>query len=107
MRNGEILAIGTPEELIIHSTHPYVTEFTRHCDRSRVLRARSLSVPVPPGFVAGPTIDGNALVADVAGQVLESQGDVGVVIDGKIGGILRRAQVIAALTGRPAASEAA
>jgi glycine betaine/proline transport system ATP-binding protein len=47
MRDGKILEIGTPEDLIIHSRHPYVREFTKHADRKNV---------IGPGPSRGPPI---------------------------------------------------
>lgn len=105
MRNGEILEIGTPEDLVVHSRHPYVTEFTRHCDRSSVLRARSLARPVTGEFVPGSTVEASSLVADIAGDVLAATGVVGVTADGKMVGKLLREDVIASLTGKEFPSE--
>ncbi|MGO4563402.1 ATP-binding cassette domain-containing protein [Mesorhizobium sp. 2RAF21] len=106
MRNGEILEIGTPEQLVIHSKHPYVTEFTRHCDRSSVLRARTLARPLRANFEPSVSVDGNELVADVAAKVLGGREDAGVLVDGKLTGILTKGDVIASLTGKPIELEA-
>lgn len=100
MRNGEILEIGTPEELVIHSKHPYVSEFTRHCNRSSVLKARTLARAWKGGSAPEHSIDGNRLVADVATEVLGSARDVGVVQDGNLIGVLQKSDVIATLTGQ-------
>lgn len=107
MRNGEILEIGTPEDLVIHSKHPYVSEFTRHCDRSSVLRAKSLARPVTTGFSPCVTVGAEQLIADVAPKILDARGEVGIVDGANIVGRVARADVIAALTGKPIAVEAA
>ncbi len=106
MRNGEILEIGTPEDLVIHSKHPYVGEFTKHCDRSSVLRAKSLSRPIGEGFSPAITVQAEQLISDVAPKILGAYGEIGIVEGSDIVGKIVRDDVIAALTGKPIAAEA-
>ena len=42
MKDGEIIQIGTPEELVMHPATDYVAEFTRDVNRAKVMSARSL-----------------------------------------------------------------
>ncbi|MBC8037034.1 MAG: betaine/proline/choline family ABC transporter ATP-binding protein [Rhizobiales bacterium] len=42
MKDGEIIQIGTPEELVLHPATSYVAEFTSDVNRAKVLSARSL-----------------------------------------------------------------
>ncbi|UCI07023.1 quaternary amine ABC transporter ATP-binding protein [Mesorhizobium sp. B1-1-8] len=42
MKDGEIIQIGTPEELVVKPATDYVAEFTRDVDRAKVISARSL-----------------------------------------------------------------
>ena len=99
MRDGAILEIGTPEELIVHSRQPYVMEFTRHVDRTRVLRARTIAQPVNNGAtVASVCVDAESLLYQCAREVLSSSEPVGVTSGGRLLGILRKEDVISILT---------
>ena len=42
MKNGEIIQIGTPEELVTNPASDYVAEFTRDVQRAKVISAKSL-----------------------------------------------------------------
>ena len=42
MKDGEIIQIGTPEELVLNPATDYVAEFTRDVQRAKVMSARSL-----------------------------------------------------------------
>ena len=42
MKDGEIIQIGTPEELVLNPATDYVAEFTRDVQRAKVISARSL-----------------------------------------------------------------
>ena len=45
MKDGEIIQIGTPEELVLSPATDYVAEFTRDVQRAKVISARSLMRP--------------------------------------------------------------
>ncbi len=42
MKDGEVIQIGTPEQLVVSPATGYVAEFTRDVQRSKVISARSL-----------------------------------------------------------------
>jgi len=42
MKDGEIIQIGTPEDLVISPSNSYVKEFTKDIVRSKVLTAKSI-----------------------------------------------------------------
>jgi glycine betaine/proline transport system ATP-binding protein len=56
MKDGEVIQIGTPEELVVNPATDYVAEFTRDVQRAKVISARSLMRPCQteghPGTVA-------------------------------------------------------
>ena len=47
MKDGAIIQIGTPEELVTRPATDYVAEFTRDVPRAKVLSARSVMSPKP------------------------------------------------------------
>ena len=46
MKDGALVQVGTPEELILHPATGYVAEFTRDVQRSKVMSVRSLMQPL-------------------------------------------------------------
>ncbi len=46
MKDGEIVQIGTPEQIVAHPVNDYVREFTQDVPRVKVLTARSVMKPV-------------------------------------------------------------
>jgi len=46
MRDGEIVQIGTPEEIVAHPSDDYVREFTKDAPRNRVLTAKTIMNPL-------------------------------------------------------------
>ena len=44
MRDGEIIQMGTPEEIILNPIDEFVTEFTEDVSKDRILNASSVSV---------------------------------------------------------------
>jgi glycine betaine/proline transport system ATP-binding protein len=68
MRDGDIVQIGTPQDLVAAPADDYVADFTRDVNRSRILTARWIMAPAPatpggdnaqtPGNDHGPTPGG-------------------------------------------------
>jgi glycine betaine/proline transport system ATP-binding protein len=46
MRDGEIVQVGTPEQIVAHPVNDYVREFTKDVPRVKVLTARSVMQPI-------------------------------------------------------------
>jgi len=47
MDDGEIVQVGTPEEIIVEPRTEYVADFVEHADPTGVMTARTVAVPVP------------------------------------------------------------
>ncbi|MCB4771359.1 betaine/proline/choline family ABC transporter ATP-binding protein [Ancylobacter sp. Lp-2] len=100
MKDGAIIQVGTAEELVLNPASDYVSAFTRHVARGKVLTAGGVCVPVRPGETLAAAVPATALVAEVAEAVLASEAPAAVVdADGMIIGKLERATVIANLVG--------
>lgn len=98
MKDGEILEVAAPDDLLLRSKHPYIAEFTKHVDRSRVLRARSIARPLPTGYAPSSTVAAERLLYQVAAEVLTSEAPVGVECEGKLVGVIDRSDVLAQMT---------
>jgi glycine betaine/proline transport system ATP-binding protein len=105
MKDGEIIQIGTPEELVTRPATDYVREFTRDVQRAKVISARALMEPArPDGDYAG-RVSAGARVATFAAQIVGAERPFAVV-DGEdaVIGQIHRDSVIALLAGRETAS---
>ena len=78
MKDGEVIQIGTPEELVVSPATDYVAEFTRDVQRAKVISARSLMRP-PSKIQHGGTVAPDARVASFSAQVIAARKPFAVV----------------------------
>jgi len=97
MRDGRIVQMGTPSDLVLNPADSYVAEFTSEVPRARVLKAADVIDPAA-SLADAPRIDGrmtlDALLPRLSGQAkgLAVTGD-----DGKTLGMVTSSSVVAAL----------
>jgi len=72
MKNGEIVQISTPQELLLRPADEYISSFTKNVDRSKVLKARHLSsdLQLDEDVSMYPTIDENASAQEVMQRLI-------------------------------------
>ncbi|MGV8938671.1 MAG: quaternary amine ABC transporter ATP-binding protein [Allorhizobium sp.] len=80
MKDGEVIQIGTPEELVINPATDYVAEFTRDVQRAKVVSARSLMQPLVSSDHGGSVSPG-ARISSFASQIVSSGKPFAVVDD--------------------------
>ncbi len=101
LKDGKLIQVGLPEEIIMQPADAYVRAFTRDVNRSRVLRARTLMQPVANGSdvnAGWPRIAGDMRLEDILPVALATEGSMAVINDRQeTVGILSKQQVIAAL----------
>jgi len=98
MKDGAIIQIGTPEELVTAPADAYVAEFTRDIPRAKVLSAGAVARAEPHGAM---TVKADARIAEVAVLVFEHDEALGVVdAAGRSVGALTREAVLDVLLGR-------
>ncbi len=82
MRDGEIVQVGTPDEVVGAPADEYVREFVSDVPKSHVLTLRwIMRPPVGDEGVGATTMHQDAIVRDAAREVLAAQGPVRVVND--------------------------
>ena len=98
MKDGEIIQVATPEELVVNPASDYVEEFTRHIPRDKVLTAGGL---MTRGATAeGTPIPARARISDVAERIILSDGPLPVAdAEGKTIGTIDRAAIAHVLFG--------
>ncbi len=103
MKDGAIIQIGTPEELIIQPADDYVKEFTNDLSRSKVFSARTVMSDKPDTAVkSGGQVSASTKIQDLADQLIRSELPFDVVdSNGNIIGQLTRDTVIDVLVSQP------
>ncbi len=101
MKDGEIIQIGTPEDLVLHPATDYVAEFTRDVNRAKVLSATSLMTP-PTAKAAGfKAISASAKIASFSADIIDSAAPFAVTNgDGRVIGEITSQAVIDLLSGK-------
>jgi glycine betaine/proline transport system ATP-binding protein len=71
MKDGEVIQIGTPEQLVVNPATDYVAEFTRDVDRAKVISARSLMRALDESEHGG-TVSPDAKIASFSASIVAS-----------------------------------
>jgi glycine betaine/proline transport system ATP-binding protein len=101
MKDGEIIQLGTPEALVTDPATDYVAEFTRDVQRAKVISARTLMTPAPPGAQHDGQVRATARVASFAGVIVGATRPFAVLgANDAILGQVSREAVIDVLAGR-------
>src|SRR3712207_2839648 len=88
MRDGAVVQLGTPEELVGSPADEYVRNFVRDVPRSHVLTLRwIMREPTGDDDMTGPEAPVTEVVRDVVGLVTESEKPVRVTDDGRVVGV--------------------
>ncbi len=89
MRDGEIVQIGTPAEVVANPADDYVRDFVSDVPRSHVLTLRYvMREPRPNDSKDGPVMSPDTVVRQAARAALASEHVVQVVENGKLVGIV-------------------
>ena len=101
MKDGGIIQIGTPEDLVLDPASDYVTEFTKDIPRAKVLSARAIMSPFEGASAPQARVSLHTKVEELADKVLNTEGSVCVVDDhGEVVGIVSRQAVLDVLVRR-------
>ena len=107
MNEGNIVQIGTAEELITNPANNYVGEFTKNVSRSKLLHVSHIMDEVGSETHPDIVVHATDLLAQIAGQVISANQDVRVVDDSNQQvGVLKCQKLIDALFGQTADSSA-
>ena len=105
MKDGAIIQIGTPEDLVLHPASDYVADFTRDIPRAKVLSARAIMRPLDAGNPPGARVSADTKVEDLAGQLMQSDEGLSVVDErGEVLGTVTRQAVLDVLVRRDGAA---
>ena len=102
MRDGEIVQLGTGEELVASPANEYVANFVRDIPRSHVLTLRFIMRPPRDGEAddgGGPALDVRTTVRDAVPVIAASEKPVRAVENGKVVGVVDRQLVLETIAG--------
>jgi glycine betaine/proline transport system ATP-binding protein len=90
MRDGEIVQIGTPDEVVAAPADEYVRDFTSDVPKSHVLTLKWVMREAKPGEVdaTSPALPCDTIVRDAARVVLDHQGACRVVDGDNVVGVV-------------------
>jgi glycine betaine/proline transport system ATP-binding protein len=98
MRDGRIIQIGSPEELVLSPADAYVAEFTREAPRTKILSARAIARAKRDGETITGEISADSKVAEFAKEVEAATGAFAVrEADGQLIGVVDRAALMSVL----------
>jgi len=96
MRDGAIIQIGTPQELIMHPADDYVADFTRDIPKSHVLSVGSIAQPITDAVkLSDQSIDYEVIVRDSVQRVVQADGAVRVTRRGETVGYINSDSILA------------
>ncbi|PTE15374.1 quaternary amine ABC transporter ATP-binding protein [Pseudogemmobacter blasticus] len=99
MKDGAVVQVASPEELVLAPADDYVRAFTAHVSRAKVITLGRIAVPGVPADVAG-TLPAEARVEAVAEQVVTAGRPFAVEREGAVIGHVTPQAVIDVLIGR-------
>jgi glycine betaine/proline transport system ATP-binding protein len=100
MRDGAIVQLGTPEELVGSPADDYVQNFVRDIPRTHVLTLRWIMRDPQPGEeTGGPELDVKTTVKDAVQVAAATDGPIRAVEDGRCVGIVDRVSILQAMAG--------
>ena len=103
MRDGAIVQLGTPEELVGSPADDYVANFVRDIPRTHVLTLRwIMRSPRPGELTQGPELDVSTTVKDAVPVVAATSNPVRAIENGRLVGLVERVSVLQAMAGAPA-----
>jgi len=99
MRDGQIVQLGTGEELVGSPADSYVENFVRDIPRSHVLTLRWIMRPPAPGEAGGPKLDVTTTIKDAISVIASSELPLSAVENGNVVGVVDRVAALQAIAG--------
>ena len=99
MRDGRVVQLGTPEELVGSPADGYVENFVRDIPRSHVLTLRWIMRDATPSEEGGPRLDVRTTIKDAIPVIASSELPVAAVENGNVVGVVDRVAALNAIAG--------
>ena len=99
MRDGRVVQLGTPEDLVGSPADDYVANFVRDIPRSHVLTLRWIMRDARPGEDDGPRLDVSTTVRKAVSVIAASERPVCAVENNRVVGVVDKEAVLTAIAG--------
>jgi glycine betaine/proline transport system ATP-binding protein len=99
MRDGRVVQLGTPEDLVGSPADDYVSNFVRDIPRSHVLTLRWIMREPRPGETDGPTLDVSTTVRKAVPVIAASDRPICALENGRVVGVVDKEAVLTAIAG--------
>lgn len=100
MRDGALIQVGTPAQLVAHPVDEYVANFVQDIAKSHVLTLRNIARPLAEGeSVNGPELPADTIIRDATRVILETHRPIRVVADGQQLGVVTSEDVLRLISG--------
>jgi glycine betaine/proline transport system ATP-binding protein len=99
MKDGVVIQVGTPEQILSKPATDYVTAFTKDAPKAKVLSARAIMRPIVPGEAFAGGVRADAKIGELAQMAFRGTGSY--VVNDAAGapiGAVRAADILAVLT---------
>jgi glycine betaine/proline transport system ATP-binding protein len=73
MKDGVVIQVGTPEEILSHPATDYVSAFTRDAPKAKVLSARSIMTPYEAGRPSAGRVAADTKIGALALQAFDPE----------------------------------
>jgi glycine betaine/proline transport system ATP-binding protein len=108
MRDGEVVQIGTPDEVVAAPADEYVRDFVSEVPKSHVLTLKwVMRQPEADDELDGPELPPNTVVQNAARLVLDSDKPIRVVEGGKLLGIVTEEDILRVIVAEEQSGDAA
>ena len=98
MKDGEIVQIGTPEEIVANPVDDYVRDFTEDVPRYKVLSVGKVMRPASKGLDAADGVTASAKIDSIIERVADTDGALAVLDDaGAVVGEIDRSIIMKAM----------
>ncbi|MFE1437993.1 glycine betaine/L-proline ABC transporter ATP-binding protein [Streptomyces sp. NPDC058739] len=108
MRDGRVVQLGTPEEIVGSPADDYVRDFVRDVPREQVITVRTAMRPATPEeSVSGPAVAPTATVAEAIEAVARTGEPARVMESGRCLGVVDHARLLGVVAGAQPREEVA
>ena len=95
MRDGSVVQIGTPEELVAQPADEYVANFVKDFPKSQILTLRWIArQPMPHEDLTGPILSPTVTVKNATRQIIESSLPIRIMENGALLGVVTAVEVL-------------
>jgi glycine betaine/proline transport system ATP-binding protein len=108
MRDGEVVQVGTPDEVVGAPADEYVRDFVSEVPKSHVLTLKwVMRQPGPDDALDGPELPPSTIVQKAARLVLDSDKPIKVVENGELLGVVTDDDILRVIVAEEKPSEVA